>query len=538
MKKSIFLATASGILFSLSWPYIRNISPLIFCAWVPLLFAENYIYEKSYRPIKVFFLSYLVFLIFNLCTTWWIYLASPEGAAMAILLNALLMAIPVWFFHVTKRRVGVKEGYIALVVYWLSFEYLHYIWELSWPWLSLGNVFANDIKWIQWYEYTGVSGGTLWILLINITIFITLKKYILTKKNFKSIIKNLTGLALLFIVPGLISLFIYNSCTDKGRSVSVAMVQPNIDPYNDKFSNLSATQQMDIFLSLASTVVDDKTDFLLGPETALPYSIPENNLEQQEEIIMLRRFLEHYPQLRLITGMSSHRFFKSGEKMPHAVKHLEKDIYYAHYNSSIQLSKKQPALIYHKMQLVLGVEKVPFAQFLPFLEKLALNLGGTSGSLAIQDKPMNFTSAVNSDIIVTPFICYESVYGDFITQFIRKGANMLFIITNDGWWGNTPGYKQHMAYARLRAIENRRSIARCANTGISCFINQRGDIIEQSPWWKPVALKQTLYANNEISFYAKNGDIIGRISLLPALLLCIYTLSKWLMGKRANPKEV
>lgn len=539
MKKTIafLFSIASGLLFSLAWPYTGGISPLIFFAWVPFLFTENYIYEKSYRPGKVLLLGYVMFLVFNLFTTWWIYLASPAGAALAVLVNSFLMAVPAWLFHVTKRRVGVKEGYIGLVVYWLAFEYLHYIWELSWPWLSLGNVFANNVSWIQWYEFSGVSGGTCWILLVNILVFFTLKKYISSQYKFKAIGKHVAGLVLLLLIPVVTSLVIYNSCADKGRGVSVAMVQPNIDPYSDKFNNLNANEQLHIFLKLAASCVDENTDFLLGPETALPYSISENNLEQQEEIIKLRSFLNDFPKLRLITGMSSHRFFKSTDELSPVAKELEPGIFYESYNSSIQLSNNRPAIIYHKMQLVLGVEKVPFSSVFPFLEKLALNLGGTSGSLGVQNYPMNFTSELNPDIVVTPFICYESIYGNFITEFIRKGANLIFIITNDGWWGSTPGYKQHMAYARLRAIENRRSIARCANTGISCFINQRGDIIEQTAWWQAVAIKQTLRANNEMTFYSKNGDIIGRSSLFIALLLLIYTISRWLMGKKTSTKE-
>src|SRR5574343_444659 len=71
---------------------------------------------------------------------------------------------------------------------------------------------------------------------------------------------------------------------------------------------------------------------------------------------------------------------------------------------------------------------------------------------------------------LAPAVCYESVYGDFMAKYIRSGAEVICIITNDGWWGNTPGHRQHLAYAKLRAIETRKQIIRSANTGISCFV--------------------------------------------------------------------
>ena len=122
---------------------------------------------------------------------------------------------------------------------------------------------------------------------------------------------------------------------------------------------------------------------------------------------------------------------------------------------------------------------------------------------------------------MAPVICYESIFGEYVTGYVQKGAELIFIITNDGWWKNTPGYKQHMSFARLRAIETRRSIARSANTGISCFINQRGDVSQPTGWWVDAAIKGTINANDEITFYVKYGDYIARISLFVSALLLL-----------------
>ena len=175
---------------------------------------------------------------------------------------------------------------------------------------------------------------------------------------------------------------------------------------------------------------------------------------------------------------------------------------------------------------------MPYHAVFGFLDKFAIDLGGMSGSLGKQDERSVFTSPLTPlqrergtrQLAVAPVICYESIYGEFLSGYIKNGAQLIFIMTNDGWWGDTPGYRQHLSYASLAAIETRRSIARSANTGISCFINQRGDISQQTNWWTPCAIKGTINSNSEMTFYVKHGDYIGRIAAYVAafLLFCIF----------------
>jgi apolipoprotein N-acyltransferase len=178
--------------------------------------------------------------------------------------------------------------------------------------------------------------------------------------------------------------------------------------------------------------------------------------------------------------------------------------------------------IYHKSKLVLGVEKLPFASILAPFEKYAINLGGTMGSLGIEKEAKIFD---NEKTKVAPVICYESIYGEYVTDYVKKGANVIFIITNDGWWEDTPGYKQHLAYGRLRAIETRRSIARSANTGISCFINQRGDILQATNWWEQGVISGKINLNEKVTFYTKHGDYIGRVAAFIGTLMLLWNIS-------------
>ena len=138
------------------------------------------------------------------------------------------------------------------------------------------------------------------------------------------------------------------------------------------------------------------------------------------------------------------------------------------------------------------------------------------------------------DTKIAPVVCYESVYGEWVTEQCRKGAEAIFVITNDGWWGDTPGYKQHMSFSRLRAIENRRWVVRSANTGISCFINQRGDVVSSTKWWVPASLKKTIRLNSEQTFYTMYGNVLGRSLGFVSVLLLLFTFVKRFKKKYVN----
>ena len=177
----------------------------------------------------------------------------------------------------------------------------------------------------------------------------------------------------------------------------------------------------------------------------------------------------------------------------------------------------------HKSKLVPGAEIIPFSDIFPFLEDWSIQSGGPSGSLGVEKEPMIFkTNRFN----FAPVICYESVYGEWVTEQCRKGAELICVATNDGWWGDTPGYKQHMSFSRLRAIENRRSVVRSANTGISCFINQRGDVLQPTDWWVPASIRQEVNLNSEQTFYTTYGNILGRSLGFVSVLLLLFTFVK------------
>jgi apolipoprotein N-acyltransferase len=510
---------------TLSFPYTGSLTALVFVCWIPLLFVEYNISSSGYRSGKVFIHAYLTFFIFNIGTTWWICNASAAGAVLAFTLNALLMALAFQCYHIINKVLGRTYSLLALLCVWIGFEFLHHRWELSWPWLSFGNFFSIRTTWIQWYSYTGMLGGSVWVLLVN---YLGLKSIVFftEKISFTSKSRLYIGLYVSFIfIPLMVSLTLYYSCRTTIDTTEVVIVQPNIDPYNEKFSTPIGTQLKKLFAQ-AKKKVTPHTKIIIAPETALSSSFFEEELHQHSFYSFLIKQLREWKTTALYTGASTARYFdkrnsRASVKLPDGPGFIE------FYNSSLVIEEDGTHEFLHKSKLVLGVEKIPFSDWLPFLEKLSINNGGTSGTLGVEKEAKTLTS---KDLTFAPLICYESIYGDFTALQCRKGAQAIFVITNDGWWGDTPGYKQHMSFSRLRAIENRRDVARSANTGISCFINQRGDLIQATKWWQSDAIRAKLNLNSSLSFYSRTGDLIGKIFLYLGITLTLITLYRSLKG--------
>lgn len=521
---NLLLSISSGLLMCLAFPEIGGWSLVMLVAWVPLLLLENKIETNKEKSIKVFGYSFFTFLIYNIGTTWWIWNADPYGAIMAFVFNAILMAITFQLFHFIKKRVGRREGYIGLLLLWIAFEYTHYHWDLSWPWLNFGNAFANNPALVQWYSYSGVLGGTLWILVTNLIVF-SICNNLFIKKEGLGIQTPLFILLVLGIgFPITFSLVQYYNFEEDGDRVNIIVTQPNIDTYEEKWRVPVVKQLEQCFVS---TDVDwEEADLILAPETAISESIDEHYLKQYKSYEYLLHKVQNWKNPDLFIGMSSHEFTKN--KVPGSRQTKTKNIFENHYNSGLLVNKENRPSISHKSELVLGVEKLPFTSFLPFLEDWALSMGGTSGTLVVPEQLANIRT---KEAIIAPAICYESVYGNTCAEFVNKGAEVITIITNDDWWGDTPGHRQHFHFARLRAIENQRYVARSANTGISGFINTRGDILIQSKYKERTALQLKVVKNKKRTFYSDYRDFLGRIFSFVTVLLILFSIVKYLRNR-------
>ena len=542
--KYIILSLISAMLLSISWP-TYGIPFFIFFALVPLLMMEHDISKFSGIKNKgslIFGLSYICFLIWNIVTTGWLYGSkNPDGThslfavAVPVILNSLFYSFIFQLYHWYKNAQGTYWGLTFFVAIWMCFEKFHLSWELTWPWLNLGNVFANYPKIIQWYDTLGATGGSFWILLINVYAFYTLRIWEAGRKR-KSLIINSSVLVIGIAVPMLISLVKYNNFDEKPiGSVNVLMLQPELDPYTEKYSKDSLTILNDL-LTLAETNSKGQIDYYIGTETSIPGfgSISENGFGQSMLLNTVKGFLSRHPKSVFATGISSHRFYTDENEKSETAYQTSEGMYVDSYNSAVQIIPNQKVEVYHKGKLVPGVEIFPYINVLkPLLGDAMLNLGGTTASLGVDKKRTAFGNPYNPGKLA-PIICYESIYGEFVTDYVKEGANFLAIMTNDSWWGVTQGHQQLMAYARLRAIETRREIARAANSGISAHINARGDVLADTLYGDKTTLFAKVNLYEGLTFYTRAGDLLSRISVFVLGFLVFYTLIK----KFQNRKKV
>lgn len=307
---------------------------------------------------------------------------------------------------------------------------------------------------------------------------------------------------------------------------NIVIVQPNIDPYTEKFDSPVESQIQKLIL-LSEQQIDDNTTLVVWPETAIAAQVWENEIKNEKAFYPVWSFLRRHPRVNLVTGIDSYKNYGPDKKNASKTARFAQSYqaYYDAFNTAAFFDADTAINLYHKAKLVPGVETLP--SFLNFMSKWFEDMGGISGTLG-RDSERKVFVPWDNHFKAAPIICYESIYGDYITEYVRKGANILTIITNDGWWGNTPGYKQHMNYARLRAIETRKWVARSANTGISCFIDPLGNVIAPQPWDTPASIKLAVPVDNRQTFFVQHGDIFSRACVAVSVLLILLTTGTWI----------
>ena len=530
MKKENMLIWGLVVLFALmmSAPFIiPHTGILALFGLVPLLCMERIASHLGRKRIWIY--HYSAFVLWNAITTFWVCNATVGGGIFAILANSLQMSVIFGLFRVSKKKFSGSLPYILLATAWIAWERFYFDAEISWPWLVLGNSFARTTWAIQWYEITGALGGSLWIWACNLGLFGLLAS--LSDGSFfcwnrKAQAASLTGYAAILVIPFIASGCIgkeYRDSIDEGEKLPVVIVQPNIDPYH-KFQALTQDEQNAILEGqIASTLKDRKADSTAGPLLIVAPETFTNDIicGDYARSRTWRRFtnlLKDYPSVNMLFGASSYDYFEAASKPSHTARQLRDGRWVESHNSALMIDGTSRTEIFHKSKLVVAVEMTPYPAIFCKIDDL---LGGVMGRCIGQDEIslLNIEGINGQTVPIGCAVCYESVYGEYYTDYIRKGARAMAIITNDAWWGDTPGYRQHLSYASLRAIETRRAIARCANTGISAIISPSGKITQPTPWWEPAVIKGELPLRSDITFYVAHGDITGRLCTFIFILL-------------------
>ena len=515
------LSVCGGILSGLAWTdWCHGIILLI--GFVPFLYIENYLYEnnRNYPPHVCFLYLLPGFVIFSILTLGWIRSVSITAAVCVILFSGFLMSFTVWLAHIVRLKEKTSlVYYVSLIAFWLTFEFFCLRALVLSPWINLGNGLSKNIMFIQWYEVTGTAGGTLWILLSNLFLFLFLNNLSVKGRNR---IVYLTVWIVIVILPSAFSVARYNTIKTSSLSgTEVVIVQPNFDPFGEKFT-IPFEKQLEKALSMAGSEVTESTGWLVMPETLVDDPADETRLSDNKYITMIKAFAEKNPSVSIVTGIVS--FISSSSEGGTGRNNWKNQqistVSNKYFNSAIKIDTSAKIEIYHKSRLVPGFEFIPAKGIVRIITSILPELGGQNRGYSIQDKRTCFVNSVSLQKIV-PVICYESVFGEYLTDAIKQGAVAIFIITNDGWWKNTSGYKQHLSVSSLRAIETRRPVVRAANTGISCFIDIRGKATFKTSWWKTETIKGNIYPENRITPYVKYGDFLMKLALMLSIIILL-----------------
>lgn len=512
-----------ALLFWLAW-YPMPLTPLLFIAFIPFfVIANHFLNQKRW---KYYGALYLAFLGWNLSTTWWVYFASAVGAISMLILNSLFMLLPFVVYRIVfKRKINGDVSFSLFAIAWMLYEFGHHRWDLSWPWLCLGNGFSGMTWLVQWYEWTGTLGGTALVLFVNWMIWTAwIKK---SKNRIRFVGLKLTGVIVVSLV------LYFNTNIHEGTKLKVAVLQPSYDPWTEKFVMNPMEMESDM-VRMSCQTLDTSVKWVLWPETSIVGDINEDHAENDPQVMSFKndyaasrsnsRYKDPqnwYPwhtNLQLLSGANVVKFYNTDEKPTRSAR-LNRHAgskWYDIYNSAMWIDSNVKPEFYHKSKLVPGTEQMPFIATFPFLESLALSLdeNSTTGSLGVSKQ----AKALGKGQKVAPVICYESIYGDYVRGYIKDGTTWIGIITNDAWWNQTPGYQQHFSYAKLRAIEERKWIARSANTGTSGFIDSRGNSHKTTDWYEKICVSRNIYCNLRKTLYFYLGDL-GVLLIISLLML-------------------
>ena len=514
------LAIVSGLMLGVSFPPCHT-GILAAVAFVPFLIVLDSLdgYADSIR------FSYLWMLVVHVVALYWTGgFTHGRDVYLMIAGTALLVVHPLFYAPVAmaiiflRRRFGSRQSIVLFPILWVALEYLLSKGEISFPWLTLGNTQTYDLLTIQLSSITGVYGISLWLLLINVLTYLLYEKVSSGTWRLGSVpaILQMSSIVILYFLPKVYGAGALSNETqpDPGSSVRVGIVQPNIDPFA-KWQE-EAGEQLAVLNRLTQKVACDTLDLVIWPETAMPVYIlaPENRPyfeTTKREVDMLG--------VNLLTGMPDLVYYDSTEPIPRSSKKSGDGRYYDTFNSSLLLQPRSDVIQkYAKTILVPFAERVPYSEELSFLNAMKWNFGLGGWGIGKQLTVFACSTRTGFAMKFSNMICYESVYPGYVAEFVRRGAQFLTIVTNDSWWGNTSGAYQHEQFAVLRAVENRRWIARCANGGISCFIDPYGRSIYPTTMYSDTTIVGTIEQRRDLTFYTQHGDWLAETCLIVTAL--------------------
>ena len=530
-RKERLLLILSGIILGISFPpFPFPFTLLIFVGLIPYFI----VIKRRTTLASISSATFLFSLVFSLITIYWVGSWSSEAdpylmlAGVALLLvYPCVMLIPSTLFYLTRKVFPKFDAIWFFPLFWVTLEYLLTQTDLRFPWLLLGHGLAKFNLFIQGADIVGTNGLSLIAAYINVLLF---KSFFEKNSEEKFRLKPL--LIAVFIFLCMIIYGIYKTSTFRisERKVKVGIVQPNLNPW-DKWSTGNLSDLLNMYLTLSQKCVDEGAEVILWPETALPvyafggtYPMVENSIYN---------FLDTN-HVSLLTGMPDIIYDLNQNNIPEDSKYSGPgNYYYRTYNAVLGLNPGSRNIQrYGKMKLVPLGERVPFVDQFAFLgDLLKWGVGITGWNIGKDTTVFKIKNEKIDTIKVGGLVCYESVDPVFVTAFVQKGAELITVVTNDSWYGKSSGPYQHKDFAMLRAVENRRSVVRCANGGVSCIINAKGKILAETEMFEKTTLVGEIPLQDEKTFYSENPLIVPILCSVFSFWIFGMNILIWLKSK-------
>ncbi len=520
-RKQLGMVAIGGLMAGLAFPPFP-LNFLMFFAFIPLF----QVIEKRESFSAINRATYLFAFVMSVVSLYWVGSWTPEAdpflkisGVMLIFFNPIFFLIPSTVYYMARKVVGKRVALVLFPLIWVFFEYIYTVTEFRFPWLTLANSQTDFHPFIQIADIIGAYGISLVIVFINLAIYLAL----ISDK--KSAVKPAILAVFLFVVV-LGYGFVYNGPDETNAlKIRAGIVQPNLNPWN-KWDAGNLNEQLKIYLDLSQKCVDNGAKIVVWPETALPVYLM--NGRYNDKAARIRKFVNENDVV-ILTGMPDATFYTKNDSIPDEAKPLKNNGVYTHYTSYNSVLLFEPGKIqpqkYGKMLLVPFGEKVPYVEVIPFLGKLLKwEVGISSWNIGKEHVVFN-TTAGKRKVSIAGSICIESIYPDFNARFVQKGAQLLAVVTNDSWYGYSSGPFQHKEIAKLRAVENRRNIIRCANGGISCFVDASGRTHQETNLFRREWITGDVSLLNTQTFYTQFPLLIpGIATIISSLIIILFIL--------------
>ncbi len=517
-RLKIILAVSSGFLLTLSFPR-TSISWLAWFALVPLLVAL-----RDLSPKKGLYLGLCAGIAHYLSLAYWLaYTINTYGniplylSVLILLLLSAYLALYVGIFSMALIQLCTNPLFclIAIPLIWVSLEYIRSFFLTGFPWELIGYTQFDTLHMIQIADIFGVYGVSFCIALSNAVIFLAFL-YLTGKEWKEKAVKTRLAagsIMSLVLIVGLVWLYgkvriqSISELTSDSPSARVTVVQGNIGQ-DKKWSPAFQRASTEKYIKLSLLAKEQKPDLIVWPETATPFYFLYN-IELSK---MVKRGI-HDTGVDFLIGSPSFRRWKNKIE---------------YYNSAYLVGPEGNIFgKYDKVHLVPFGEYVPLKKFLPFLGKIVEHVGDfRSGEKGHTIQWGEYRLGIQ--------ICYEIIFPNLSRAMTKNNAALLVNITNDAWFGRSSAPYQHFSMAIFRAVENRRSIIRSANTGISGFIGPSGRVVASTQLFTDAIMTRTVPMLDEKTFYSRFGDLFAMACLVLTLIASLHQFVRYLSQARIS----